>query len=219
MAIVCVCVCVCVCVLAQPAILGGSVILGAIDFDMATRFVRVLTTEWLVKRGLFSLTGTVPRVGDLLYRGSVDGMTAWAFHERCDGKGPTLTLIRADEGGRVCVFGGYTSASWESDGGYGACSDAFVFSVTGPHCSVTRFRLRSEMSLAATRCTKSCGPSFGCHDIVVTGHAGALDGTSNCRWFGDAKSGAYVDEVGLGPKTFTGAEEFTPVDIEVYAVV
>ena len=42
------------------------------------------------------------------WRASVDGWAASTFHARCDGKGPTVTIIRV---GRY-IFGGYTSVSW-----------------------------------------------------------------------------------------------------------
>ena len=42
------------------------------------------------------------------WRASVDGWAASTFHSRCDGKGPTVTIIRV---GRY-IFGGYTSVSW-----------------------------------------------------------------------------------------------------------
>ena len=42
------------------------------------------------------------------WRASVDGWAASTFHSRCDGKGPTVTIIRV---GRY-IFGGYTSKSW-----------------------------------------------------------------------------------------------------------
>ena len=42
------------------------------------------------------------------WRASVDGWAGSTFHSRCDGKGPTLTIIRV---GRY-IFGGYTSKSW-----------------------------------------------------------------------------------------------------------
>ena len=44
----------------------------------------------------------------LCWRASVDGWAARTFHSRCDGKGPTVTIIRV---GRY-IFGGYTSVSW-----------------------------------------------------------------------------------------------------------
>ena len=42
------------------------------------------------------------------WRASVDGWASRTFHSRCDGKGPTVTIIRV---GRY-IFGGYTSLSW-----------------------------------------------------------------------------------------------------------
>ena len=42
------------------------------------------------------------------WRASVDGWAASTFHSRCDGKGPTVTIIRV---GRY-IFGGYTSIPW-----------------------------------------------------------------------------------------------------------
>ena len=42
------------------------------------------------------------------WRATVDGWAASTFHFRCDGKGPTVTIIRV---GRY-IFGGYTSISW-----------------------------------------------------------------------------------------------------------
>ena len=44
----------------------------------------------------------------LCWRASVDGWAARTFHSRCDGKGPTVTIIRVGK----YIFGGYTSISW-----------------------------------------------------------------------------------------------------------
>ena len=44
----------------------------------------------------------------LCWRASVDGWDARTFHSRCDGKGPTVTIIRVGK----YIFGGYTSVSW-----------------------------------------------------------------------------------------------------------
>ena len=43
------------------------------------------------------------------WRASVDGWAASTFHAKCDGKGPTVTIIRV---GRKYIFGGYASLSW-----------------------------------------------------------------------------------------------------------
>eukprot|EP01083_Nonionella_stella_P306890 1076576_1 len=59
----------------------------------------------------------------LLYRGSRDGFTANVFHNKCDGKAKTLSIIRTDSNN---VFGGYASVPWTSNGGYAADNDAFI---------------------------------------------------------------------------------------------
>ena len=46
---------------------------------------------------------------ELCWRASRDGWAASQFHSLCDGKGPTLTIIRVDN---KYIFGGYTAASW-----------------------------------------------------------------------------------------------------------
>ena len=67
---------------------ADSCVMGVVPIDIRARFNTVLVKEWLRWK----------RVGECLYRGSRDGMTPLAFHEACDGKGATLTLIRADVG-------------------------------------------------------------------------------------------------------------------------
>lgn len=42
---------------------------------------------------------------EILYQGSTDGFQAKIFHEKCDDKGPTLTIILANNR----IFGGYTN--------------------------------------------------------------------------------------------------------------
>jgi len=62
-----------------------------------------------------------------LYRGTRDTFTAPKFHELCDNKGPTLSIIKSKDGK---VFGGYTSASWSSVRGYKKDEKAFLFSLS-----------------------------------------------------------------------------------------
>ena len=44
------------------------------------------------------------------WRAKTDGWEASAFHSRCDGKGPTVTIIKVGS----YIFGGYTDVSWSS---------------------------------------------------------------------------------------------------------
>ena len=48
----------------------------------------------------------------LLYRASRDGWAASNFHERCDNKGPTVTVVLSGTN----IFGGFTEQSWTGKG-------------------------------------------------------------------------------------------------------
>eukprot|EP00347_Sterkiella_histriomuscorum_P006156 403353852 len=63
----------------------------------------------------------------LLYQGSRDGFTAQAFHEKCDGKGATVSFILSEFGQ---TFGGYTSISWESVNKGSSDDHAFIFQLS-----------------------------------------------------------------------------------------
>lgn len=46
----------------------------------------------------------------LIYRASCNGWTASNFHLACDGRTPTVTVVKSGD----YIFGGYTEQSWES---------------------------------------------------------------------------------------------------------
>ena len=45
----------------------------------------------------------------LLYKATRDGFGAHNFHDLCDGKGATISIIKSDTNK---VFGGYTPIKW-----------------------------------------------------------------------------------------------------------
>merc|ERR1712228_263803 len=57
-------------------------------------------------------------------RGTKDGFAAHQFHTKCDGKGPTLIVIKSTIGN---IFGGYTELPWASSGSYKRDNNAFVY--------------------------------------------------------------------------------------------
>jgi hypothetical protein len=50
----------------------------------------------------------------LIYRGSRDGFTAKAFHDKCDKTAGTITIIKAPN---QHIFGGYIDGTWKTDTG------------------------------------------------------------------------------------------------------
>ena len=69
-----------------------------------------------------------PRRIERIFRASEHNFRAAAFHEKCDNKRDTLTLVRTEFGRTI---GGYSHYPWQSSGGY--LSDggmrAFLFSL------------------------------------------------------------------------------------------
>ena len=44
------------------------------------------------------------------WHANTDGWASTTFHSNCDGKGPTVTIIKVNDH----IFGGYTNVSWNS---------------------------------------------------------------------------------------------------------
>jgi len=65
---------------------------------------------------------------ELIYRGTRDDMTSNVFHNKCDNKGETITLIKNEKGN---IFGGYASIPWTitSFGTYYSAPELFIFTL------------------------------------------------------------------------------------------
>ena len=63
----------------------------------------------------------------LIYSGSAHGWLIKDFHERCDDKGPTISLFKIKNGD--CI-GGYTQVPWTSDGYDRGDSEAMLFNLS-----------------------------------------------------------------------------------------
>jgi TLD len=203
-------------VITLQALMGSSV-LSHVNEGLLRRFIAILTAEWLPSCRV-----------ELLYRGSRDGMTPEAFHEKCDDKGPTLVLVAGQSVGQpVCVFGGYASNSWE----LGAVSmveesvevsarDSFVFTVLNPFGDgIVKMPLRRAESAANVLiCRHNYGPWF-LNGFVVRNSSAfpavAFEKSSYCDLRPD---GPFVDPTNRGMIALTGAKNFTPLDVEVWSV-
>ena len=102
--------------------------------------------------------------GNLLFRATRDGFAPANFHQKCDGKGPTVVIAKS-AGGHI--FGGYTETAWEnSGGGYKNCNDSFLFRLSGPG-GVGPSQHRIQSFQHGIYCNSNYGPTFGGgHDMV-----------------------------------------------------
>ena len=58
--------------------------------------------EWLPRQGYWRIC----------WRASEHGWAASTFHQKCDGKVPSLTIVQVVKNNKNLVFGGYATRSW-----------------------------------------------------------------------------------------------------------
>ncbi|TNV80362.1 hypothetical protein FGO68_gene2359 [Halteria grandinella] len=139
----------------------------------------------------------------LLYRGSVDGNTASAFHQKCDNKNNTLTIVKTSEGK---IMGGFTTQTWNSGGNYKQDANAWIFNIDAP--SIFKVNQGDQYSIYTH---STYGPTFGQAHALVINECGG----SACYVNGSS----YQYSSGVGNLLLTkGIVSFTVKEIEVHAV-
>ena len=103
-----------------------------------------------------------------MYICSENGDKAEEFHRRCDGKSPTIVLIKTEDNFKL---GGYTSAQWSSDNHYKEDSTAFIFSLSN------KKSFKVNNSRRAIYGGISCGPNFGDREIFINNNCFTKGGT------------------------------------------
>ena len=131
---------------------------------------------------------------ELIYRGTRDGMTSKNFHDKCDNKGPTITLYKNEK----CIFGGYNSGSWLSNGKWYSSSDCFIFTLVNIHnIEPTKFNYKKDRY--AVYNDSSHGPCFGNGFDIGNNNKDFLNNDSYSYF-----PCSYQDVLGKGKSIFTG---------------
>ncbi|KAI7829753.1 hypothetical protein BC939DRAFT_499879 [Gamsiella multidivaricata] len=149
----------------------------------------------------------------LQYRATRDGFDAANFHMACDQRGPTLTVIRADNG---MIFGGYNSSSWSShpSGVYSASRSNFLFTLKSrehPHRENAIFGINGDGNTAAYN-KADFGPTFGIgHDLYL-----ATNCNLNCQ--SSSIMPSSYNGVGASTTTLAGSFYFRVQEYEVFMV-
>jgi len=152
----------------------------------------------------------------LCYRASSDGGDGKTFHEKCDGKPNTVTIVKVGE----YVFGGYTNVPWVTpdDSGpwryekHGNSGKAFVFSLRNNE-GLKPFKVKPTDQRYATVSYTNSGPMFG-PSIQIEHHSLGQ---------GEGVSSAYLGSGYYGPSgmkdgytILAGSHKFTPDEWEVF---
>ena len=147
---------------------------------------------------------------ELLYRGTRDGMTADKFHNKCNSKGPTISLFKNENG---YIFGGYASIDWTSYGNFRSASNSFIFTLTNMY-EIAPTKFYNSDTNESIYDHYSYGPTFGRgHDIYI-------GFTSNNNYTNFPYS--YNDGLSKGYSIFKGDTNnyyFSLKEIEVFRII
>ena len=169
------------------------------------------TSKELLMEWVNQTTPSQPSNLDLLYRGSRDGFQASKFHELCDNKGETVTIIKTTSG---YVFGGYSDVAWDSSITYKQSSKSFLFSLISPQGNnPIKMSLKSTPHNHAIYCCSSQLPTFGGgHDLLIADHCNANQtNSSNLNNTYEAPSGIAI--------YFAGSRNFQVQEMEVFHLI
>ncbi|KAF2075158.1 hypothetical protein CYY_003548 [Polysphondylium violaceum] len=161
---------------------------------------------------------------ELLYRASEHSFSISSFHEICDNKGPTITIIETTKGD---IFGGYNSTSWNGANGtrgyFGGNDKCFIFTLVNKNnIKPTMYKNNSNQRYVYNH--NICGPSFG-DDISIYQQDSSEDGTQDKGFESIIGEQSFpcdysdtLDGNGEGKLTLTQSERFTIKDYEVFKV-
>ena len=157
--------------------------------------------------------GTGPKQFELLYSITRDGCDATTFHQKCDGQGPTVTVLYNQQG---TIYGGYTAISWDQSGSYKNGASAFLFRLQF-NGTATSNKFSNTNASYGSYGNSVYGPTFGSnHDLhtfksTISNSGGyfALNGYLNIGGAFDPQ-GVSANDVNNGTMNVT--------ELEVYKV-
>ena len=152
----------------------------------------------------------------LLYKISRDGCSAQAFHQQCDGQGPTVPVLYNTYN---TIYGGYLSSSWHSNGNSLGDDNAFLFRLQ-KNGSYSPLKFPIKNAYGAAYGYNSHGPAFGGGGVDISTFTGTVDKTGN--YFplnGNVnKLGDYYNLNGENSNSITD-DNLQVTDLEVYKVI
>ena len=142
--------------------------LKAIDSKIITYQHAELISKWIDKLEITDVL-TSSYEFKLIFRGSRDGSTAEKFHEFCDNKSRTVTMVKVKDSNEI--LGGYNPIAWVPGRSslYCATKDSFIFSFKKDDRIKNGIlsRIKEESAEYSIYNNKSCGPSFGKNDLDI----------------------------------------------------
>jgi len=151
------------------------------------------------------------------YQATVNGWSSYTFQSNCDGKGPTVTIIRVGK----YIFGGYTSLSWSYSYGYRYDSAAFLFSLVNKPSwqplKLDQTGISSSSKTYSIYSCSSCGPTFGGgHDIHIANNAASNTNSYSNLGHTYSPPAGYSYTSSFTQSFLAGSHHFRPDEVEVF---
>jgi hypothetical protein len=139
----------------------------SIDSIIITYQHAELISKWIDK---LKITDKIKNLYEfkLILRGSRDGFSPSKFHEICDNKSHTITIIKVKDSNEI--LGGYNPNIWKSDNSYGVTMDSFIFSFKNRENINDCVLSRTKSKDYATYNHPHIGPIFGDGDLDLLGN-------------------------------------------------
>ena len=144
---------------------------------------------------------------ELIFKMTENGSESKDFHQFCNDKGPTLTLMSTTEEKK---FGGFTSLNWKSEGGFVSdiSMETFIFSL-----NLGKKYDLNDKEKSAIKFDLNNGPTFGNGDIIV--YQNMKDG----KTYANEKS-SFLEDYNLELIQKEGEQQsFNIQEIEVYRII
>ncbi|CAG8635657.1 12124_t:CDS:2, partial [Cetraspora pellucida] len=111
----------------EPKNESEEYLIKQVHFDHIFRWINQTSRKGF--RKIFPSKSKNSHTFKLLIRGSRDGFTPASFHEKCDNKGPTLTILKIK--GENSILGGYNPLDWKSPKEEKQCitNKSFIFNL------------------------------------------------------------------------------------------
>ncbi|PKY31066.1 hypothetical protein RhiirB3_531401 [Rhizophagus irregularis] len=139
-----------------------------IDSKIITSQHAELISKWIDKLDIMDKSTSLYEF-KLILRGSRDGFESKIFHEICDDRSCTITIIKVK--GNNQILGGYNPIEWKSDRNYCATKDSFIFSFKNGININEHILSRVTNENYAIFNDHTYGPSFGGSDLILRGNS------------------------------------------------
>ncbi|TNV80431.1 hypothetical protein FGO68_gene8540 [Halteria grandinella] len=157
----------------------------------------------------FNQAGRQLQQPTLLYRGTLHGGLSSDFHQKCDDKANTLTIVKVSDGK---IIGGFTTQTWNSNNGQKQDQNAWLFNIEA--ASIFKIKQGGKDAIY-TMAGDTYGVSFGNGGWDLYVASDFLNNTNNCV------KGASYEYNGSGNLFLTNKPEevrFSVSEVEVFQV-